>query len=90
MSDQAMKALIDGVVQFVGFRFRTQLEASRLGLNGYAKNLDDGRVEVMAEGPTSKLQKLADWLEEGPPGAKVSHVTIDWQEPQGFRKFEIL
>lgn len=89
MSDQAIHVLVNGLVQFVGFRFNTQLEASRLGLTGYARNLDDGRVEVVAEGPTLKLQQLADWLEVGPPGADVTQITVTWQEPQGFKGFQI-
>ncbi|TVQ35021.1 MAG: acylphosphatase [Wenzhouxiangella sp.] len=63
--------LIEGRVQGVFFRESTRRQAEPLGLSGYAINLPDGRVEVVAEGESAALDTLADWLRAGPPAARV-------------------
>jgi len=78
---------ISGKVQGVFFRQSTVDEATRLGLNGFAKNLADGRVEVVAEGDDDVLEHFAAWLHEGPPMASVTEIeqhVIDIDVPQGF------
>ncbi len=81
---------ISGRVQGVFFRAHTQEIAQRLGLVGWVRNLDDGRVEVIAEGREAELQKLIDWCWQGPPGARVDDVEIIYEEPKNeFRNFEI-
>lgn len=69
-----MRFLVSGKVQGVFFRASTRNEALRLGLNGYALNLADGRVEVVAEGRPEALQELEQWLWQGPPAAQVDDV----------------
>ena len=69
---KALRASVTGRVQGVGFRYSTVNQARKLGLTGYARNMVDGSVEVMAEGPADKLTKLVKWLKQGPP---MSHVT---------------
>jgi acylphosphatase len=71
---QARRYFVSGIVQGVGFRFFAQHIAERLRLNGYARNLRDGRVEVYAIGAAQELNKLRDALERGPSGASVSEV----------------
>lgn len=66
--------LVSGRVQGVFYRASTVREARRLGLSGSAKNLADGRVEVVASGVCSKVEELAAWLASGPPMAKVTDV----------------
>lgn len=66
--------LVSGRVQGVFFRASTRDEARRLGLNGYARNLADGRVEVLAQGGAEALEALAQWLQHGPPLARVAEV----------------
>lgn len=66
--------VVSGRVQGVYFRASTRAQALRLGLAGYAKNLPDGSVEVVALGELAKLGVLADWLWQGPPAAQVSAV----------------
>jgi acylphosphatase len=61
-------------VQGVGFRYFAQREAAGLGLTGYARNLDDGRVEVYAAGPEEKLSQLGGLLYRGPRWADVRGV----------------
>ena len=67
----AARFLVSGRVQGVCFRANTRDEALRLGLRGYARNLDDGRVEVVACGDAQAVEALAAWLRDGPPLARV-------------------
>lgn len=73
----SMRYLVSGRVQKVGFRASTQAEAERLGLQGHALNLPDGRVEVLAAGEESALQALEDWLRRGPALARVDEVIAE-------------
>ena len=66
--------LVRGVVQGVFFRASAQARARELGLSGYAMNLADGRVEVVASGSDDALDQLAAWLRCGPPAARVDGV----------------
>ena len=68
---------IEGRVQGVWFRESTRRAAAALGITGYAKNLGDGSVEVLACGNTAGLDRLADWLKQGPPMAQVT--SVDWR-----------
>lgn len=68
---QARRWFVGGRVQGVGFRYFAQKTANLLGLSGYARNLDDGRVEVYAAGPRDKLDDFAGRLHQGPRWADV-------------------
>ena len=68
------KFLVAGRVQGVYFRASTREQALRLGLVGYARNLADGRVEVLAKGDDEQLTALEQWLWQGPPTAQVTAV----------------
>lgn len=70
----AARFLVSGKVQGVWFRAGTREQAMRLGLRGHARNLRDGRVEVLAMGEADAIQQLADWLQRGPPLARVEAV----------------
>jgi acylphosphatase len=72
---QAKLYRVSGTVQGVGFRFFVSRGARHLGINGYAKNLRDGRVEVYAIGTPEKLAALRKELQRGPRSAVVSDVT---------------
>ena len=67
MAQQCIKARVYGRVQGVGFRYSTQAQAQQLGLTGYARNLDDGIVEVLACGDNAQLEQLLAWLKAGGP-----------------------
>lgn len=80
----AMRAIVRGRVQGVGFRDFVQTRARSLGLSGSVRNLSDGRsVEVIAEGPRHDLERLADDLRRGPSSAHITAVDIDWRTPTG-------
>ena len=68
------KFLISGLVQGVGFRWFVARHARSLGLVGYARNLPDGRVEVVVSGPEESLPALEQLLRSGPANAQVERV----------------
>lgn len=68
--------LIEGRVQGVWFRESTRRQAQPLGITGYAKNMADGSVQVLACGEPGALDRLAEWLKEGPPLAQVDR--LEW------------
>jgi acylphosphatase len=85
----ARRWFIRGRVQGVGFRYFAQREAEELGLAGYVRNLDDGRVEVYAIGPEKKLSELAGRLHQGPRWADVRGVDEQEAEPREYRLFRV-
>ena len=74
---KCMRFRIRGKVQGVWFRESTRREAEILGLSGYAANLEDGSVEVVAAGDDAELDKLAAWLRHGPPLARVEQLSSE-------------
>ncbi len=82
-----MQCFVSGRVQGVFFRASARHEAARLGVTGYARNLPDGRVEVLACGPKGQVDELCVWLSRGPRNADVSNVScqpVDAIIPAGF------
>ena len=79
--------IVSGRVQGVFFRASTRTEAVRLGLNGYARNVADGSVEVLACGDAAALDELERWLHVGPPSAKVGSVHRLAAEETAWRGF---
>jgi acylphosphatase len=64
--------------------------AARLGITGWVKNLEDGSVELEAEGPRTTLEKLVSWCHRGPSAARVTDVRAEWRDPTGEDKgFEV-
>jgi acylphosphatase len=87
MSKLCIHCFVAGKVQGVWFRATTQEQAKRLGITGWARNLPDGRVEVMACGDKEKLAELHAWLQRGPERAEVkelSYQELPWEEISGF------
>lgn len=72
-----VRCYVAGRVQGVFFRASTREQALRLGLTGYARNLPDGRVEVLACGSPQGVGELRDWLRVGPPSARVTGVAYE-------------
>lgn len=88
---QCMKYRVYGRVQGVGFRYSAWREAQQLGITGYARNLDDGTVEILACGSSDSLEKLLNWLKNGGPrGARVDNVFTDVHQPeQRWTEFKV-
>lgn len=78
----AARFFIRGHVQGVAFRVHTRERALALGLRGHARNLADGRVEVLAVGDAGAIERLAEWLRHGPPSARVDAVDREAAEPE--------
>lgn len=79
-----MTAWVRGRVQGVGFRWFTRANALRIGdLEGFALNLGDGRVQVVAEGPQLRCSQLLEWLRDGDTPGAVAGVTEIWDTPRG-------
>jgi acylphosphatase len=78
-----LTAWVHGRVQGVGFRWWTRSRASELGLKGYASNLADGRVEVVAEGPRGDCEKLLTLLRGGTTPGHVDLVVERWSDAKG-------
>ena len=74
MSEVERRFRVTGTVQGVYFRHSTRLEAERLALSGYARNLPDGSVEVAARGAPEVVEQLCRWLHRGPKSARVEAV----------------
>ena len=92
MSTRRVHLFVSGRVQRVSFRWHTQEQARRYNLSGWVRNLDDGRVEVMAEGAEDGLRALVEWVHIGSPKAIVDDVKGGWEEAEGglAEPFEIL
>jgi acylphosphatase len=75
--------VVEGLVQGVSFRAYTVEEARRLGVQGWVRNLPDGRVEAEAEGERSAVEALVAWCGRGPPAARVEAVHATWGAYRG-------
>lgn len=85
----SLHCFVSGKVQGVWFRANTKQEAEKLGLRGWVRNLDDGRVEVMISGPRNKVEQLRAWLHKGPAHADVTDVCVNVLSHQEFDGFNI-
>jgi acylphosphatase len=81
---------ISGRVQGVSFRWYTQRQAQQWGLTGWVRNLWDGRVEAIFEGPEPVVRQAVTWCHHGQPPARVEDVEVTYEEPTGeFKRFRI-
>ncbi|MCB9539018.1 MAG: acylphosphatase [Myxococcales bacterium] len=88
--DARLHLRVRGRVQGVFFRASTQSTARDLGLTGWVRNLPDGDVEAVAEGPRDALERLLAWTHEGPAQARVDAVDPTWTEATGeFADFSV-
>ena len=75
--------VIEGRVQEVGYRANTRRMANKLNLRGWVRNLRNGDVELLVEGPEVEVQKLIVWCHRGPTSAYVSNVKVEKSEASG-------
>jgi acylphosphatase len=80
---------VSGLVQGVFFRAETSRLARSRGLAGWVRNLPDGRVEAVLEGPGQAVASMLEWMRDGPRGAAVSSVEVSWEDPEGERSFRV-
>lgn len=80
---------VDGRVQGVWFRQTTYQQAQRFGVRGWVRNLPDGRVEAVYEGPRSAVDQMLAWTRRGPDRALVTSLEVYDEPPRGERGFTI-
>jgi acylphosphatase len=81
---------ISGQVQRVGYRFSTCDQATLLKINGWVRNLHDGRVEAVFEGTETQVQQMLKWCRQGPPAAIVQDVIVEYEPVAGLESFQIV
>jgi len=86
----AQRFIVNGRVQGVFFRARTQELARKLGLFGWVRNCEDGTVEIHAEGNSDALKELESWCHRGPPGAAVESVEVEEVPEEHCKTFEVV
>lgn len=83
-------AIVEGLVQGVAFREYTRRQAVSLGLNGWVRNLPNGAVEAMMQGPADQVETMRQWLQHGSPRARVERLLLEEvAQPEVFSSFEI-
>jgi len=88
MTDRpAVRLIVSGRVQGVGYRYWAVGEAGRLGIEGWVRNLTDGTVEIFAAGTAESLDRLAEACRKGPPAARVDAVARGAVADDGSRGF---
>ena len=80
---------VSGLVQGVNFRWYTEQHARSKDVSGWVRNLDDGRVEAVFEGARASVEGMVTWCNEGPRHARVSHVEVVWEDPEGLSGFDL-
>lgn len=80
---------VSGNVQGVFYRANTREQAQERNIDGWVKNLADGRVEAVFEGAESTVESMIGWCHEGSPAADVSDAAVSYEEPEGLSGFEI-
>ncbi len=80
---------VTGRVQGVYFRATTRDRARDQGVDGWVRNLDDGRVEAVFEGPRDDVESMVEFCHEGSPAAQVESVAAEYDDPEGLDGFEV-
>jgi len=80
---------VSGRVQGVYYRANTRDAARGRGVTGWVRNLRDGRVEAVFEGPSDAVEGMVEWCQTGSPAADVDEVEVEYGAPEGFDGFEI-
>ncbi len=83
------RVFVSGKVQGVYYRATTREQATDRGVDGWVRNLRDGRVEAVFEGPEADVEAMVEWCHEGSPAARVDDVEVEYGDPEGFDGFEI-
>ena len=90
MTKASAHVYVSGIVQGVFFRSNTRRQALIRGLNGWVRNLPDGRVEAVFEGEEEAVKNMVEWCRGGPPYAAVDDMEVHW-EPyrEKYEQFEV-
>lgn len=80
---------VSGRVQGVYYRATTRDTARERGVDGWVRNLEDGRVEAVFEGPRAAIEAMVEWCHEGSPKARVEEVKVEYEQPEGLDGFRV-
>ena len=89
MAETRAHVFVSGRVQGVFFRAETSRLARSRGLAGWVRNLPDGRVEAVFEGPRWAVESMLEWVRAGPRGAAVRSVEVSWEDPEMEHGFSV-
>ena len=91
MTDDRIRAhvFVSGTVQGVRYRASTRDAAAERGVDGWVRNLDDGRVEAVFEGPEPAVEGLIEWCYSGSRMASVDDVAVSYEAPAGESGFRV-
>ena len=88
---KSIKVTMSGLVQGISFRQFCKENADKFGLKGFVRNLENGNVEVVAEGDHEALEKLTQVLKQGPKHSEVKNINLEEKPWQGqFKEFKVL
>lgn len=87
---KSVRLYISGTVQGVFFRTFIKENAEKLGIKGFVRNLEDGRVEVFAEGNPEEIRKMIDICKKGPKHSEIRSVEEKEEKFQDFKQFKVL
>ncbi|MDS0222943.1 acylphosphatase [Haloarcula sp. S1AR25-5A] len=80
---------VSGRVQGVYYRATTRERAQKQGVDGWVRNLDDGRVEAVFEGPEADVETMVEFCHEGSERANVTDVDVEYDDSEGIEGFEV-
>jgi acylphosphatase len=80
---------VRGAVQGVFFRGEARDRARSMDVGGWIRNLPDGEVEAVFEGPADRVESMVEWCKRGPAGARVEGVDVSWEEPSSEGEFHV-
>jgi acylphosphatase len=83
------RVVVSGTVQGVFFRDTCRRQATQHQVNGWVRNLPDGRVEAVFEGEPAAVNAMVEWSRVGPPRASVTHVDVHEESPEGVEGFAV-
>lgn len=89
MSRTRAHVFVSGRVQGVYYRATTREEARKRGLDGWVRNLEDGRVEAVFEGPEAAVEEIVEWCHDGSPAANVEAVDVEYESPEDIEGFRV-
>jgi acylphosphatase len=89
MSRTRAHVFVSGRVQGVYYRATTREQAGERGVDGWVRNLDDGRVEAVFEGSAEAVEAMVEWCHEGSSRARVEDVDVEYEDPEGLDGFEV-
>ena len=91
METAEIRCIVSGKVQGVTYRDFIAKHARHLALTGYVRNMQDSKVEIVAQGVADSLEKFLEYARRGPLFASVSNIEVEWREPQGrHHSFEVV